>query len=241
MGTWTLESINHRTETFDTPELFGNHYIVTFRLRYTRSTFGSFTEMPMLDWHEVIMMNEHHKGEHWTFTTNMYAHNPTSRTLQVWPRRYYAAYDTAAKLSDATMKGSSKLLDKNGQPVGIDILGPGVTSPQEKADVVRDYLKRRGGVMVIEIDDIPSINMPRGGEHKERLLIFNCGLVGSSLRTKAIQYLNVNHALPRMSWTRRFDLSHTLTGLKTTGLRVVTAPPGVASPRSQPFFPGEYK
>ncbi|TCJ14933.1 hypothetical protein EZJ19_08595 [Parasulfuritortus cantonensis] len=239
MGTWTLESVLHSTRLHDTAELFGNHYIVNFRLRYTPAVLGGFKEVPKLDWHEIIMMNEHHKGESWVFEANMYQHNPLSKTLEIWAKRYVEAYDNAAGQPDTTIKGSSKLMDKNGRPVPVAALERGLTDDGDKADAVRDYLKRHGGVMFIEIDDIPSINHPKNGEHKERLLIFNCGVVGGGPRTKAIQYLNVDAARPKINWTRRFDLSHTLTHLNTTGFRRVLPPPLVSMPRAPVFVSGE--
>ncbi|HAV61777.1 MAG TPA: hypothetical protein DCY13_05370 [Verrucomicrobiales bacterium] len=238
MGTWNLESVYHIKQQHDTGELFGNHYIVSFRLRYTPS-MGGFKEMPRLDWHEVIMMNEHHKGESWVFEANMYEHNPLSKTLEIWAKRYFEAYNTAAGQPNGLIKGSSKLMDKTGQPVKIETLGKGLASNAAKADAVRNYLKRHGGVMYIEIDDIPSVNIPRNGEHKERLLIFDCGVVGGGPRTRAIQYLDVDAAKPKAAWVRRFDLSHTMTGLKTTGLRKVSAPVSVSAPRAPLFGSGE--
>ena len=238
MGTWTLESVYHITQPHDTGQLFGNHYIVSFRMRYTPSTFGGFKEMPKLAWNEIIMMNEHHKNEHWQFSTNMYTHNPTSKTLLIWPSRYYVAYATAAG-RQTTVQGKSQLLDKNNQPVRVDALGANIVDKGKQADAVRSYLKKNGGVMMIEIDDIPSINIPTGNEHKERLLIFSCGVEGGGPKTQAVQYLDVNGATPKNAWTRRFDLSHSMRGLQTTGLRTVPPPALVSAPRPATFTSGE--
>lgn len=57
MGSWTLQSVTHSCSTHDMGELFGNHYVVDFKLRYAKSTFGDYKEMPRRDWHEVIMKN----------------------------------------------------------------------------------------------------------------------------------------------------------------------------------------
>lgn len=239
MGSWTLQSVSHTSALNDTSELFGNHYVVDFKLRYAKSAFGGYKETPKLYWHEVIMMNDHKAGEHWTFTTNMYEHNPLSKTLEVWAKRYVAAYAHAAGTPDPLMKGSSVLVDTRGQPVPIAKIGKGIFDKTKQADAVRAYLKGHGGGLDIRIDDIPSINIPRNGEHKERLLIFDCGVVGGGPRTKAIQYLVVDQAVQKSQWTRRFDLAWTMTGLKTTGLKVVSAPASVSAPRTPVFATGE--
>lgn len=239
MGTWTLQGVSYTSSTHDTGELFGNHYIVDFKLRYTKSTFGSFKETPRLYWHEVIMMNDHKAGEHWEFTANMYEHNPLSKTLEVWAKHYLSAYQRPAGRVDALMKGKSVLVDERGQPVAIDKIGKNITGEKKQADAVREYLQKNGGGLDIQIDVIPSINIPKDNEHKERLLIFDCGVVGGGSRTKAIQYLDVDHAVAKSSWVRCFNLSRTLTGMKTTGLRVVTALVSVPAPRAPTFFDGE--
>ncbi|MEO8032161.1 MAG: hypothetical protein ABI765_15020 [Gemmatimonadota bacterium] len=244
MAHWTLETISAETKPHDTTELFGNHVIVSFRLKYTSSALGAgkFKEPPVLDWNEVIMMNELHKKESWVFSTNMYRHNPLSATLLVWPRRYIAAYDHANGTPDSFMKGSSILTDAKGRTIGVDKLGKGLLENAQKADAVRSYLKKHGGVLTITIDDIPSINIPKDATAKERLLIFNCGLEdqGSGPRAKIIQHLVVDGSKPKSSWTRRVDLSHTITGLKTSGLKIVQPPAIVASPRTPLFGSGEY-
>jgi hypothetical protein len=241
MPAWSLESVRPLTQPYDTNELFGNHVIVNFRLKYSTSAFGKFKEPPALDWHEVIMMNEHHKKEHWVFTANMYRHNPLSKTLMVWARRYIAAYEQANGTPDSFMKGSSLLTDTNGRPIPIDKLGKGLLDAEKKADAVKSWLKKHGGLMFIEIDDIPSINIPTTPSFKERLLIFDCGIEdeGAGPRAKAIQYLSVDSAKPKASWTRRVDLYHSMTGLKTSGLKTVPAPASVSAPRTPVFGNGE--
>jgi hypothetical protein len=243
MAHWSLETVTATTTPYDTTELFGNHFIAKFRLKYTTSGLGTgkFKEPPPLDWHEVIMMNEHHKKESWVFSTNMYRHNPLSKTLMVWARRYIAAYDQANGTPDALQKGSCLLTDDKARPVPVTKLGKGLRNNGQKADAVRSYLKKNGGLLFIEIDDIPSINIPSGPTHKERLLIFDCGIEdeGAGPRAKAIQYLLVDSTKPKSSWIRRVDLSHSLTGLKTTGLKIVQPPALVADPRTPVFGEGE--
>jgi len=244
MAHWSLETISATTKPHDTSELFGNHVIVTFRLVYTTSGLGlgKFKEPPILDWNELIMMNELHKKESWVFSANMYRHNPLSQTLVVWPRRYIAAWNQANGTPDALMKGSCVLTDTKDRAIGADKLGKGLQDNAAKADAVRNYLKKNGGVLTIEVDDIPSINIPKDQTAKERLLIFNCGIEdnGAGPRAKVIQHLYVDGSKPKSSWTRRVDLSHTITGLKTSGLKSVQAPAQVATPRTPLFGPGEY-
>jgi hypothetical protein len=192
MGQRVLESVNGRSRPLD-GQTFGTNFHVHFRLRYTPSLLrDKFVETPMLDWHERILIKEHHKGEWWEFETNMYTHNPTSATLGIWLKRYIVAYDAAAGMPSSG-KGSSKLLDKRGQPVSVKDLGRAGTG-QEKADAVRSYLGKHGGTMLIEVHDVPAIQRPTGDDEKERLLRFNLGVQGGSLRLRAEQYLNVDAA-----------------------------------------------
>lgn len=237
MGTWTLERLVTENSEFDTTELFGTNFKARFWMRYTPSTFDRFAETPLLDWHEQILMKEHHNNRWWEFETNMYEHNPVSNTLKIWPRRYIAAYDKAAGNTEVNLKGSSLLTDPQGLPVTIEKLGNANTGP-EKADRVRSYLKSKGGVLVIEVHDIPSINIPKGNEHKERLLKFNVGVIGQSLRGMGEQYLVVNHALPRVSWTRRFSGAWGTTWNPGASPKT-DAPASVAMQREPVFAPGE--
>lgn len=238
MGTWTLERLVTENSTFDTAELFGTNFKTRFWLRYTPSFLKKFKETPMLDWHEQILMKEHHKNQWWVFETNMYEHNPLSNTLKVWARRYIAAYDRANAYIEPGMKGFSKLHNKDGNPVTIQQLGAANTEA-EKADRVRSYLKNHGGLLVIEIHDIPSINIPRNNEHKQRLLKFNVGVKGQQLRGVGEQYLVVNHAQAKAAWTRQFNGAWT-TVWQTGASPKVDPPQSVAAPREPLFGAGEY-
>ena len=239
MGKWTLEALNGTSDPLNAPT-FGTNFRAFFKLRYTPNMFDTFVETPKLDWHEKIHMKEHHKGEWWEFETNMYTHNPSSNTLMIWTRRYIEAYNAANNLpSDSmNMKGSSKLLNKNGLPVAGRELGQNINNSQQKADAVRSYLKKHGGILQIEVHDIPSINIPANNEHKERLLVFNCGIEGGGLRLQAEQYLDVIGGQPQTSWTRRFNMTWK-ESWATTGLRKVPTPVGVSGVRPPTFLPGE--
>lgn len=242
MGHWTLESVLHRTAVYDTTELFGNHYIVSFRLRYEPTTFGSYKETPRLSWNEVITMKEHHRAPRtlWEFRTNMYDHNPLSRTFEAWVGRYYHAYNFVKGMAPDLLRGSVRMLDKRGGPVPAGELRT-VHGNAQKAAEVRAYIQKRGCMLFIEIDDVPSINIPRGVEHKERLLVFNCGVEGGGPRTQAFQYLDVDSAIPKAQWVRRFELTPPTIGLKTTGFTTGPAPGGVSMRRDRQFLNGDYE
>lgn len=240
MGIWTLQNVTAICSPFETKELFGTNFIATFRLRYQQSMFTPFQEVPRLDWSEVIMMNEHHKMETWRFKTNMYEHNPTSKTLEIWSKRYVEAYNHANGMVWRG-KGHSKLLDNNGVPVQRTALATKHDGPG-KADAIRNYLKSFGGILEIQIHDIPSINKPKPGDtpvHKERLLLFDCGVMGGGPRVKAFQYLVVSSGSPQSDWQRQTGLGWAISGLKTSGMKSVQAPEQVSMQRQPVFFPGE--
>lgn len=239
MGTWTLQSVRAEVSDFDTGELFGSNVKAFYRMNYRPSKFQKFKEPPHLNWLETIMMNEHHKGEQWVFQTNMYAHNPNSKTLEVWPQRYLRAYKAAHGQPSAS-KGYSKLLDKNGAPVKRDKLGTKNTSA-EQADAVRQYLNSNGGTLEIQIHDIPSINIPKPQDdtHKERLLLFDCGVIGGGPTFRAYQYLVVKAGTPKAQWTRKAGLGWGVSRLVTTGLKQVQPPIQVSRKRDALFVSGE--
>jgi hypothetical protein len=237
---WTLQSVTATCSDFETGELFGTNFIATYKLVYNSSTFGTFKETPKLDWHETIMMNEWHKGETWVFDTNMYTHNPLSKTLEIWPKRYVESYKFS-KGTPWTGKGHAKLFDKKGVALGLKSL-PDKTDDVARAEAARSYVKSNGAILEIKIHDIPSINKPRQGEgatHKERLLLFNVGVEEGGPKVQAYQYLVVDSSKPQSAWTRKHGLGWAISGLKTTGLKKVAAPPGVAQPRQPTFFAGE--
>ena len=157
MGRWTLESITGINSPY-VSETIGHNVNVTYKLRYEPSMVGGFTELPILEWNEQIFMIEHHKREWWEFSANMYKHNPLSKTLEVWPKRYIAAYD-AAKGMPYGGKGSAKLFTKQGMAVQGAALGTANTAA-DKADAVRHYLKKNGGRLEITVHDIHPSRSP---------------------------------------------------------------------------------
>jgi hypothetical protein len=233
---WKLLGVKLAFSDLSGSELFGTNVIATFRIAYPKSS-SAFKELSRLDWHETIMMNDHGKGETWVFDTNMYAHNPLSRTLEVWPQRYLVAYDLA-RGGHGAAKGYSKLLTKSGAAVKAKDLEK-VNDPKGQADAIRDYLSTKGGMLEIQIHDIPSIRVPKAGERKERLLLFNIGLVGGGGKVKAYQYLDVDGDKPSSEWERKAGTGWGVSGMKTTGLEKVQPPSNVAAKAGATFAPGE--
>ena len=239
MGSWSLEKLSSNNTPLN-GQTFGTNFNVHYLLKYSPSIGSKFQETPMLDWHEKITMIEHHKGEWWEFETNMYEHNPTSKTLEVWPRRYYLAYNDVFGVPHMG-KGSCKLFDKNGVALKRTALPAGKTSDKDKANAVRSYLKSHGGKLAIHVHDIPSINMPKPNQHKERLLLFKCGVIGSPLKIEAEQYLNVQAGQQPTAWGRELNMPCRRRSLTTTGFNKVNAPTMVSNKRAALFLDGEYK
>jgi hypothetical protein len=187
---------------------------------------GPFVEPPILAWDEIIMFNDYAKGERYEVVANMYAHKPASPTVAVWGQRYFRAFlDAKGTPFTGNIKGHSKLLDKNGVAVKANALptcGPKEFDKMNKA--VQDYLKRNGGILEIEVHDIPGIALEAGkARDLERVLIFNCGVTGLGARVKAWQHIRIAPTHP-MGSTRRFELAGNPPGLKTTGLKLDPSP-----------------
>lgn len=241
MGKWTLENIIDRGVTdHDTPDLYGHEVRLCFRMRYRPALIGRFSEPPPLVWHEKIVMNERHNGTWWEFETNMYEHNPLSRTLLVWSRRYIEAYDAASvaggAASTSRTRGSSRLFDQFGTPVTAADLRAGGTA-EEQARAIRAYLKRHGDVLEIEISDIPSITRPSRtstpGAHKERLLLFTVGVRGGDVWRMASQYLSVDGTVGEALWHRDFAVEALQRGIGMPSWAPLAGAPG---PRRTPLW-----
>jgi hypothetical protein len=240
MGTWTLENITGQTSDYTTSELYGNNVKVAFRLQYKPEGQDTFAEPPKLDWKEKFTMKEYAKNEWWEFESNMYTHNPCSQTLKVWCGRYIHAYKTAMGTPDGLLKGSSTLLDNDKKPVQKKALPADLTSGTAQADAVRAYLKKKGGALLIIIHDIPSINIPKAGVHKERLLTFDLGLVGDKTRWRGVQYLNLDGTKGPSSFKRFCGGERTgYAGFTTFGMTKTAPPTLVSMVRPPTFMPGE--
>lgn len=240
MGTWSLDSIAQRYTILNNASNLGVNFYVTFRLKYTKSTFGKFVEPPKMAWDEIILFNDHTKKERWEFMGNMYTHKPDSPTMAVWAQRYHRAYFHAHGIAfpDSQAKGHSKLFDLKGLPVTAKALGKPPPAdivqmnPNQKNSlyakynaVVQDYLKSNGGILEIEVHDIPSIIKPKPGQTKciERLLTFNCGVTGMGPRMQAWLYSKVDSAVPEAQWTNQFNNDGAPPGIKTSGLKLLPA------------------
>jgi len=207
---------------------FGHDFKVTIRMQYNVSRLGTrFTEPPPLAWDEIIQFNNYGDSTRWEFVGNMYKHKPGSPTVCVWGQRYFRAYLNAHNKPyvgfGSTAKGYSKLYDaKSRQLVPGSALGNHQdTASQNKA--VQDYLKKHGGILEIQVHDIPSVGATAGkAKNVERLLIFNCGVEGMGPRVKAWQHIQVDSSKPQSAWKRNFQMNVPAPGLKTSGLKVVT-------------------
>jgi hypothetical protein len=226
MGNWSVLSVTGRHAALNTSTEFGTNWWVTFRLKYTASLMGPFVEPPKMAWDEVILYNDYVKNERWEFVGNMYTRKPDSPTMAVWAQRYFRAYLEAHHQSfvahGGKQKGHSKLFDKNGIPVDGRALGThNGEAAQNKA--VQDYLKRNGGILEIEVHDIPNVLKPGAGKVKnaERVLVFDCGVTGGGPRAKGWQHIKMDSSQPEGSWTYNFQTAGSAPGLKTTGLTKV--------------------
>lgn len=232
MGTWTVISMDPRIERQTT--LYGHVFTVVFFLKYTPS--GAFRdewkEMPTLEWGEVISMYRRDQGTYWEYVGDQYNRNPKSPTFGNWTYRYTRAYDSIA-FKTYGKASSIHLFDKNGGQIKQNMFTETSAPKQKKINDIRRYLQRKGGILRIPVRDIPAINKPRAGEniHKERLLRFDCGLKGFSMRVRAYQYLEVNSALPQSQWKQEFRLGVSSHRISTTGLRKVAVPNNVSIPK----------
>lgn len=229
MGFWSVLSVQSRHAPLNTPSEFGTNWYVTYRLQYRPSLFGKFVEPPKMAWDEVIMYNNYQTKECWSFSGNFYTRKPDSPTMEVWAQRYFRAYLAAHNQPFTKFaglpKGHSKLFDAKGQPVRGADLGTHPDPPsQNKA--VQAYLQRHGGILEIEVHDIPNMIKPTAGQtkHVERVLIFNCGVEGGGPRAKGWQHIIVDSAQPAHTWTYQFQTVGSPPGLKTTGLQTVPDP-----------------
>jgi hypothetical protein len=65
MGNWLVQAISATHDAYDTSDLYGTNFRVQLLLSYTPQRKSPFSEPPLLDWHEKIVMVEHHKLERW--------------------------------------------------------------------------------------------------------------------------------------------------------------------------------
>lgn len=181
---------------------------MNIRIKDTPSLIGAFPEPPILVWDETILVINHDVGSAGSSLATCTSMNPAAPP---WPCGGSAipgrtCTPKARLTSPTTPKGYSKLFDKNGAPVQGAALGAHADkNAPNKA--IQDYLKRNGGILKIEVYDIPGIAVQPGKTKDiERVLIFNCGVKGMGPRVKTWQHLKVNSGQPRTAWYRRCQM-----------------------------------
>ena len=226
MAHWTLENISPPRITIRT-DYFGNYFEITFTMKYHNNPLGmgQFVEMPRLEWKETIALLEKNKGTWWAVDFDQYERNPASKTYNNCRYRYKQAY-YCVRGGDITTPGLTKLKTKNGTQIPADTFPRGKENG-EAANIVRDYLKKNGGILEFTIRDTPAIKIPDNPQdHKERFLTFDCGIQGLGSRVLAHQHLIVDGSKPQSDWYR--DCAIGLgPGYKITGLKKVMAPADV--------------
>ena len=252
MGMWSIVSMT--TSIRNRNDVYGHFFAVAFRLRYTPSPVGPFTEMPRLEWNETITMIERDAGSPtsvtagtsgtwWQYVGDQYARNPGSPTFFTWVSRYIYSYD-AVRAGSYGADDPNCLYDHNGRQLPRDTFGP-LGTDQERADAVRTYLQRHGGVMKVIVVDKPGINKPERGTlpavHKNRILTFDCGLRGFGPRVRAVQHLTVDSSVGEGQWFRECELGGTSRPFSTEGMRKVQPPPDVTNVKPRRVEPGKYE
>ncbi len=239
VGKWQLEKLQFSYSDLNSDDAVGNNVVANIELSYKPdwkdSVLGVFQEMPNLKWKERITLNDFSKKHSWSFKADMFQHNPSSRTMEVWPRRYIEAYNSAAG-QPTLVRGAVVLRDLQGNNVSLAGLGGEVSGNEEKSKAVRDYLSKNGGGLAIEVHDVPSI-ITRENTHKERLLEIQVGLSGVKTKTAINQYLSVE-ITPEKSVSKRF-VSVRPIPMVDRGLKSVEPPSAVSKRRSYTRFPGE--
>ncbi len=175
MGSWSVLSVTGRNAPLDTATEYGTIRYVTFRLHYRTSVLGAFVEPPKMAWDEIIMFNDYAKKECWSFSSNFYTQNPDSPTMAVWAQRYFRAYvhahNTPYRDSYGKQKGHSKLFTN----LNAAVTGAQLSTHQEEAkenEAVQDDLERHGGILEIEVHDIPNIISSSPGVKTSGLKVF---------------------------------------------------------------------
>ena len=216
MGQWRLQNAQLSISDM-TGNVLGHNWRVTFKLKYTPTTFGRYQELPRLEWKESIKLLDRGKGEFWEFQADQYARHPGSLTFFMWRNRYNVAYQF---VRDSSGQHDIRLYAANGEKIPSKTFGK-ASSASEKTKIVIDYLKKHGGILEATVHDKPSIGLNSANVHKERLLTFDCGLRGMGRRFVVYQYLNVDKGQPRTRWTSACKQGVFCLNLNTQGLRRV--------------------
>lgn len=242
-GRWRLRELTlettERSETDAREPSIGHNVKVSISLSYKPKVYdrllNKFEEAPSLQWHEKIGMNDYASGERWKFEADMYQRNPTSRTLEVWPRKYIDAYDSAFSQS-SLLRGEVLLKDQHGRRVGEKQLKPNLQDNREKAEAVRSFLQRKGGTLVITVHDVPALHL-RDDLRRERSLDISVGIKGFTQRVGMSQYLQVD------TTSKPWEMLAVHNGPRmkpAETLALVDPPILVSRPRERIFAAGEY-
>ncbi|GDX52930.1 hypothetical protein LBMAG27_19770 [Bacteroidota bacterium] len=237
MAHWSLENIS-TAKISNRPDEYGNYFEITFTLKYHNNPLGvgQFVEMPRLEWKETITMLEKNKKQWWTVEFDQYERNPASKTYNNCRYRYKQTYYCVMG-GDISTPGITKLKSKNGTKIPTDTFPKGKENG-EAANIVRDYLKRNGGILEFTIKDTPAILRPKTpDDHKERFLTFDCGIQGLGSRVIAYQHLIVDGSKPESAWYRDCKTGQP-PGYKITGLTKVSAPADVVINKPAPTNAG---
>ena len=240
LGKWHLERLQLSHSELLRNDTVGNnivaHITLSYRPDWRDRLLGRFQEMPDLIWREKITVNDFSKKETWSFDADMFDHNPSSRTLEIWPKRYLEAFNSSAGYSGLA-RGSVELHDTAGRKVDLKDLGEKVSDNKSKSRAVRSYLSQKGGSLSFEIHDVPAIPL-REGTHKERLLEIRVGLNGAKTTAAINQYLYVDTTREGGRFERLIDEKSV--GIQNSDLRAVDAPTIVSNRRPYTKFPGEF-
>ena len=234
MAYWTVNVTVPQWQPINDPG-YGTTFPVRFNLTYHQSGFGAFKEMPTLEWKETITLIDRNAGTYWQYVVDQYARLPDSMTLRSWPNRYPNLYD--AVWYRLMGNQPTVLKGKRGEILDKHLFGPRlIHNSGQKADAVRNYLKRNGGQCEIEIIDRPSILRPQNGNtvKKERLLTFDCGLRGLGPRVRGYQHVVVDSDRPEHEWTRTVEYSTITPPFSLSGLHRIEPPDDVRRTEHRP-------
>ena len=125
---------------------------------------------------------------------DQYDYNHLSYHFNIWVRRYVFAYRKIFGLAQDYAKfGRADVIlqDIQRKPVKPeDLVRVSDNNFSEQAEIVRNYLAKNGGYLVVTLEDTPVVSRDRS--FFERLLRFDVG-IRSLQRIKFYQYLKIEH------------------------------------------------
>ncbi|MDI1444689.1 hypothetical protein [Polyangium sp. 6x1] len=267
MGRWSLENITIFATNRTSAEVFGHNVHALFRMRYDASRLSRFHETPRLVWHEHIICMEirrrpspagdaagadvitsvaAHTEESrtwWEVSVDQYARNPGSPNFAPWIARYREGYRSAVGMPGSVIRGGAQLFHRRGGDANPRTQN--VNTADDQAEASRRYLGKKGGILTIEIHDVPSIGLSGEWDVKERYLFFTLGVQGGTVWRRVRQHLRVDKSLPPDLWTRTLEVEPLEPGVQpawetnvdTTGFTRVD-PPAHLTQVNQPLLVG---